>query len=434
MNDPVWAISPLRRRRVNPVPEPDGLARLFTSDAMNMGDLCCSVCTSFDELEGLREKWDQLVLQSGAPVYMTYDWARLWWRFYGAKGELRVFIVAHGDTLVGLLPFYVSAVGIRPFQTRVGRLVGSNIPPKVFNPPVLPEFAREAWALCLDSLLIQDRCDLVSIGPLSETYRALEGLKSVTVGRSSNVAITEMVERGVHTVYYLPKTIEELFSTFESKERKTRRKKLRDLEAKGPLRVEITREPAAVASEFETFAQAHTAQWEAEGRPGHFHAWPRGLDYNRALVKTQGALDRVRFVRLLVGDQVVANQYNFSIGRRLYAELPARVFGPEWDRLSLGCSSQVKLLEAAIAEGYQIMESGLGHYEYKVLLGGREIPALVVRAHSSRAGTRARIRAGSTQRQLMLLFSQKLWYKRVSPLLPKSLRSGQSATAIAFDF
>jgi hypothetical protein len=55
-------------------------------------------------------------------------------------------------------------------------------------------------------------------------------------------------------------------------------------------------------------------------------------------------------VRLMLGDQVIANQYNYAFGRSLFAELPARVVGAEWDRLSLGCSSQLKLLEAAVVE------------------------------------------------------------------------------------
>ena len=88
--------------------------------------------------------------------------------------------------------------------------------------------------------------------------------------------------------------------------------------------------------EFETFVEQHSAQWMAEGRPGHFGAWPRALEFNRELVRTQGALGRVRFSRILADDKVVSNQYVFAFGDSYFWELPARAMGPKWDRLSLG--------------------------------------------------------------------------------------------------
>jgi CelD/BcsL family acetyltransferase involved in cellulose biosynthesis len=135
-----------------------------------------------------------------------------------------------------------------------------------------------------------------------------------------------------------------------------------------------------------------------------------------------------------VGGQLVASQYNFAFGRNLYAELPSRAFGGEWDRLSLGCSSQVKLLEAAIAEGFDTMESGLGHYDYKVLLGGREHNAVVLRLRAARASSRLRGRANAASRDLLLLFWHKLWYRRILPRLPKAFRSGQSQLMLAHDY
>src|SRR4030095_7359897 len=116
----------------------------------------------------------------------------------------------------------------------------------------------------------------------------------------------------------------------------------------------------------EAFVTQHTEQWQSEGRPGAFHAWPHGLEFNRALVASPTGRERVRFIRLLAGDQVVANQYTFGFGKTLYCELPARIVGASWERFSLGCTSQIRLIDAAIEEGFQTLDSGLGHYEYKV--------------------------------------------------------------------
>lgn len=401
---------------------------------MHVNSLTCRIDTGFDGNEELRAAWDSLAIKVGAPVYMSYDWVRLWWKFYGKSSQLRLFVFSDGHSLVGVLPFYLASVGLWPINVRVARLVGANIPPKVFNPPVVPEFSAEVWGTALRHLLIEDRCDIVSAGPLSETYAGLDGLSHAALKNGLSWATGALVERDVHTVYYLARTFDEFLAALDGKERKIRRKKLRELEAKGPIRVEVVKDPAAVEREFETFAQQHTTQWEAEGRPGHFHAWPRALEFNRELVKAHGKLGRVRFVRLLAGDQVVANQYNYAFGQKLFAELPSRAAGQEWDRLSLGCSSQVKLLETCIAEGFETMESGLGHYDYKLLLGGREHRVLTLRLHSKQTFSRVRGRACSILRDLLVLVSQKLWYRRISPCLPKSLRSGQSEFTLAYDF
>jgi CelD/BcsL family acetyltransferase involved in cellulose biosynthesis len=382
----------------------------------------------------MREEWDYWVTDLGAPVYMSYDWLRLWWQFYGKGARLSVFKFSIGGVLVGVVPLYISVLGIPPFQIRVARLVGANVPPKVFNPPVPSLLSVEIWQHTLQHMFANEKCDLVSIGPLSESYVGLDGLKETANKGNSNWGNGRLTDRDVHTVYYLPKTAEELFSAIDRKELKVRRKKLRELESKGPVRVDIVKDSVGVNRELESFAQQHKTQWEAERRPGHFSAWPQSLDLHRELVSCQGKLGRVRFVRLMLGDQVIANQYNYAFGRSLFAELPARVVGAEWDRLSLGCSSQLKLLEAAVVEGFEIMESGLGHYDYKVLLGGCEHKAITLRYHAKQATSRAKVRGCSILRDSISLLSQKLWYRRISPLLPKRLRLGQSEMALTYDF
>lgn len=382
----------------------------------------------------LREEWDGFAEAVDAPIFMSFDWARLWWQFYGAGRELRIFIVRAEGGLVGIVPFYLSSLGVPPFRARVARLVGANIPPKIFNPPVLPEFSAQVWKTVLSRLFTTDRCDIVSVGPVSEVYSGLEGLKAAALDGPVRWSPASITERDVHTDYYLPGSVEEFFASLNGKERKIRRKKLRELEAQGPVRTDVVEAPGLVANEFESFSAQHTAQWLAEGRPGHFHAWPQALDYNRELVKAQGALGRVRFVRLLLGEQLIANQYTFAFGRHLFAELPSRADGPEWERLSLGCTSQIKLLDYAISAGFNTMKSGLGHYDYKVLLGGKEHRALMVRLESNNGASRLCNRIIAGARDFVNLTCNKLWYARLSAHLPKRLRSGKPKFALRFDF
>ena len=64
------------------------------------GSLICRVFNSFAELDHLRPAWDQACLRAGGSVYMTYDWVRVWWEFYGRGAELRLFVFFAGPVFL----------------------------------------------------------------------------------------------------------------------------------------------------------------------------------------------------------------------------------------------------------------------------------------------------------------------------------------------
>ena len=93
------------------------------------------VVDSFEAAGMDAAEWNRAVERLGRPVYMTWHWLRIWWQFYGQRDSLRIFVFREGGDIVGLLPFYVSQLGLSPLSVQVARLVGANIPPKVFDPP-----------------------------------------------------------------------------------------------------------------------------------------------------------------------------------------------------------------------------------------------------------------------------------------------------------
>lgn len=124
--------------------------------------------TSFLGLDPLREAWDEAVAESGGSICMSYDWSKTWWEFYGADKQLRIFLFYSDSKLVGVVPIYSDCIGFKPLQLTVARLVCANIPPKAFKVPVRFAWAETAFQAILRQLLEVDRCDLISIGPVSE--------------------------------------------------------------------------------------------------------------------------------------------------------------------------------------------------------------------------------------------------------------------------
>lgn len=412
-----------------------GEAPANASAAPPPGPLSCTIAKSFAAVQDKQEEWDQVAEQLGASIYHAFDWARVWWEHYGEGSRLRLFLFESAGRLVAIVPLYLTDLGVGPLRLRVARLVGANLPPKVFEPPVPAARSTEIWRAVLQQLFDQDACDLLSFGPFSDHYAAAEGLREAASQDSARCGATELVARDVHTVYFLPPTFEDYVNSLEGKERKTRRRKIKDLQELGPLNTDVVQDPAEVEGEFEKFARQHTEHWQSEGRPGHFHAWPRGLDYNRALVRAMAKHGRTRFFRLHVGDQVVASQYAFAFGKTVYAELPWRATGADWDRLGIGGSSQIKLIEECIGAGFTRLESGLGHYEYKIQTGGKEFGVKLIRVVRKAALSRVRVALHRQVARGLQVLLHKIWYRRIMPRLPARWRSaGQAAVQIRYDF
>jgi CelD/BcsL family acetyltransferase involved in cellulose biosynthesis len=396
--------------------------------------LSFEVFQDFTGLDRLRTAWDEAVRRAGGSIYMTYDWVRVWWEFYGGAAELRLFIFSAGERVVAIVPIYVDTLGWGPLRFRVARLVGANIPPKVFGPAVPASCATEVFAKVLGHLFVQEKCDVLSFGPLSELDAATQGLRTACDERADLLAPLT-VPQGVHSTYYLPADMEEYYAGLRKSERKNRRKlELRMLKKEYDTRVEVVNDPALVPEVFDHFAEQHRQQWRAEGRTGHFGAWPRALDFHRALVRAQAERGRVRFIRILADEHVIASEYVFAFEDRFYAELTSRDVDPNWDRFSLGPTSTVAILAQGISEGVQRVESGLGHYDYKVRLGATEHGALTFRIVASSFVSRARFALFSYARSCVSLAYHKLWYRRIAPRLPPFFWRPQWRLWLRIDF
>ena len=399
------------------------------------GGVHVRVAKSFEETGLDARSWDEEVAALGGSVYMTWDWLLTWWAYYGAGRELRLVVCSAGGRVVALFPVYIDNLGTRPLLLRVARLVGAHIPPKVFDPPVAREWADACFMALVRQLIEADDCDVLSLGPVSSTTEAWRSLPGA-VARSGAAVRVEVDDRNVHTLFLLPRSHDDYLGSLSRNEQKQRRKyELRTLKKEHEVSVELISGPqGALEAAFDEFAPLHARQWDAEGKSGHFGAWPNGLAYNRALVRALGPLDRVRFVRIKADGATVASQYIYAFAGRWYWELPARVPGPDWDRFSLGPSGIVTMIGEAIASGVHWIQGGLAHYDYKLRLQADEHPVLTYRIY--RLNTSSKLRNGVFEalRRLFGLCYHKLWYRRVIPRLPARCRRPQWTLWLRFDY
>lgn len=383
-----------------------------------MGKLSLKIMNSFAELGISAKEWDEFVEKLNAPVYMSYDWCRIWWEFYGGGKELAVFLFYANESLTGIIPIYVDTFGIGPLRVRVARLVGANIPPKIFDPPIEREWGEPILDQLVEKLFKEYRVDILSFGPVSRGYLNEIKMEEVKNRSVHCVGRIEDGSGGVYSEFQLPDT----FGQYVQSLGKKRRYEVRNLTNKYNVKPVIIKEAMELKTEFHKFVEMHTAQWNGEGRPGHFMAWPRAREFNEALVHAFGKRGNLRLVRITANGITVSYQYAFLLGNSCYWQLTARAMGKEWDQLSLGNTGLVSLVELAVKEGIKRIEGGLGHYEYKLRLGAKEYEAKVGRVIGLRNSSRLRASALVIVFFIIDLIYHKIWYRRVQPRLGKWFR------------
>ena len=392
-----------------------------------------TVESGLSEGELARALWDDTAMRLKAPVYLSYDWVKTWWEFYGSQRQLRIFRFWRGDEAVALLPLYLEVFGIGPFQTIVARLVGANLPPKAFDPPVDPAWASQVFTCVMQHLFTKDSCDLVSVGPVSADWAPSRGLQAVGTGGAALPLAVSYQPRDVKTLFHLPASFEQYLFSLPAGERGELKRRLRQLGKVGAVSTAVVTEPARATSELESFMKHHGQQWRSVGLGGHFEAWPYGKEFHRQLVPRQGRLGRVQFHQVLVDGRVIANRYCYLWGKSLYSELPSREAGQPWDKLGLGGTAYLKLFEAAIHDGISTVDSGLGHYDNKRALGGEEVKVGVWRVVNRARLSPLKARAFGGVRQVLGLLLHKIWYRRLLPWLPQWAGRSQSRFWLRFD-
>lgn len=391
------------------------------------------LATSFEEILPRRDAWDAAVEALGGTIYLTFDWLQTWWEHYGRNARLRLFVFEEDDRIVGILPLYLESFSGGPLRTVVARLVGANIPPKAFNPPVRPDLAGVILGQIIRHLFEKDRCDLFSLGGVTSNWVATEAMDIAATATRDVARRPEFRVREVSTRFRLPATFEEYLASLGSSERKSRLKRLRSLDRNYRVERDIVADPDRVEAEFEAFATLHANQWRKVGKGGHFEAWPGALNYNRDLVRRQARHGRVQFFRMLLDGRTVASRYTFRLGDTLYSELPARLVGDPWDGLGIGAISLIRFTEQAIEAGIREIDSGLGSYSHKTQLGGDQLPVGVWRVVGRRPASRLKVQAFNAIAATTRLVLHKVWYRRLLPRLPAWAGRSQALSCLRFD-
>jgi hypothetical protein len=370
----------------------------------------------------LEKEWDELVIKASGSIYLTCAWSRIWWEIYGKYKILRIFFFRSKGKLVGVIPTYIDKIRIGCAQTRIARLVGANNPPRVFDLPVIKEYAADIGENLVNHLVGIDGCDLISIGPVSDECEAKKVLFAAVEKKSDELGIVRNVPFGVYTYFKLPDAFDAYMQTLSNNERKSRRYYEKLLSKEHDIHFLAIHEPDKIEEEMQRFIALHTEQWRQQGRPGYFSAWPQSDAFNLRLAVEQAHLGRIALIKITAGEKPIIYEYRYIFGDCCYWQLSARAAGEEWDRFSLGATGVVVLIRTTIENGIKRIEGGLSHYDYKIRLGATESNVSILRLIARRPSSISKYYICLTLHNFLLNFYYKLWYSRIQPKLPSLFR------------
>ena len=392
----------------------DDSAESSEPQASIMADpLSVKIMGSFDELATVAEEWDSFVERSGSDIYFVTDWLEAWWTYYGKNRTLRCFLIRKNGATVAALPFFIQTIVFGPLRLKVARFVGADFTIPVFFPPIAKSHEIEVLAYVFRYLFSTERCDCVSLTPLSGASLLTAAARAI--GSSNRgYQLTRDDSAISHTRFLLPDDFNDYLKNLPKQARSNFRRDMRRLSACCKLENRALR-GSEVPLYFDKFIKLHQEQWTNSGKLGHFGDWPDSVAFNRDVVQRLARKDQARLY-ILVGDgELLSIQYSFVLGDRCYWRLPARRPDPEYEKLGLGRIGLIKMLESLIDEGVRLVEAGPGHYDYKMTYGGEEFALRRLIVTRSSMFARRKTQLFLLWSDLINLIYYRIWFLRIAP-------------------
>ncbi len=390
----------------------DGTATLTAEQARR--ELRQSVCDDFGQLEISREEWDEFILGVGGDLFSTYDWCSVWWRHFGGRRVLEIYVFRHEERVVAILPLFRETLRLGPVSIRAIRIVGCDHAAMTCSLPIDPSWVAQVVRQFLANAAARGPWDLIHLGPfpgysdcVSKLFDVLEECDDLRVKRGQEYP---------QMVFDLPSDYESYVKDLPVKERRNVRRDERRLEKDGTVVRRSVVSQEEVGPAFEQFLDMHQVYWMKCGKLGHFGDWPGSEAFHRDMAECQFTSGRLMLLQVLLNGELVASDYCYECGNCIHWILSGR--RPKVPGRIGFCT----LVRKAAANGVRQIDAMRGFYEYKRLLGARVTQQTSIVA--VRRGLMHRARAGAFRvaARLLDLAYYRIWFCRVAPRLPSLQR------------
>ena len=235
------------------------------------------------EFDDLETDWGLLSERTATGVFQIYEWSRTWWDHFGAYGELQIFALYDGKTLVGIAPLFLERTDIAGMISYARlRMIGSEISTTKEGPLLGFKSYSDYLQFLIDDDYLESFFEHLSYFLTNEVYfdeLLIEEIpeKSSTLNISNYDFSSNGYELSVNdasrSYNVSPEdSWKDYLSRLSSKERNNVRRRLKDIEVgeKNLFRVEEFGLIGDIENVLHRFIELHQKQWNSRGLPGSF--------------------------------------------------------------------------------------------------------------------------------------------------------------------
>jgi|GEM_PF-760477 len=245
-------------------------------------DISLKIISSDSGFDDLKNEWIALSEKSSTSIFQTYEWQRLWWKYYGDGSKLYLILFYKADELIGIAPFFIDIFSIGKFSVlRRLRFLGSNASvSRQYNST--PDYGVSDY---LDMIILPGYENAVAkrlLHHLKNNPGAFDIIELDEVSRDSNIfnSILPLLDNAVWHYKIIKReicprilvlgTLADFMRSLSSKIRYQLTKIRRDRIKDSIFEVNKVRSAQELKHEFDEFVKLHQQRWNAQGLPGAF--------------------------------------------------------------------------------------------------------------------------------------------------------------------
>jgi CelD/BcsL family acetyltransferase involved in cellulose biosynthesis len=371
---------------------------------------------SFDAIASMQQEWDNFIEEIGGEIFLTFDWCRVWWKYYGKNRSLLVFVFRKEGTLCGIMPMFGDHIRLGPVAIRALRLMGTDYTPVAVAIPIRKELMTEVMQAFLMEIGSNGaQWDIIHLGPISGRYGSFTTLTEACSSRCRQGFIIKEGKGEVHTYIKLAGSWEEQLATLSKKNREGMKRKYDRLIQRGASLECVDVNPDNLSHMFDDFVNTHQSHWNNLGRPGHFGAWPSSYEFHREVAETQLRRGRLRFYELKLNGNCIGYRYAYKFGDTYYCFLYARKAMEQLEKIDFSRIDFGEIVKRGINEKVEWLDLMRGEYLHKLQLGGQIFDIKNIYLYSNSSVGLLKVTIFRMFAKVLDIIYYKIWRRRIAP-------------------
>lgn len=332
------------------------------------GLLAVHVCRRWEELEGFRDSWDNLLAENReASIFITPEWLGSWWQAYGKHRDmLGLVFTDRNHRVAGIAPLFREHKSFFTFRLKTLRMVGagsgdSDALDFIVRPGAAAMVAEAFLGWLERERTTWDLCSLETLPPDSEIGRHL--LPALNRAEWHN-----FTTNSPHSFVHLPPTWEAYVQSLAPEFRPLLTRYPKRLQSHHRVRIFRCERWQDLAPSLEALFRLHQMRWTRRGEPGAFSS-PERHEFYFQMAEAFLCRGWLEFWLLTLENETVAAQFCFRYGDTVY--LLQEGFNPKYAAEKIGYALRAHVLKEIIQAGARRYDFLGGDDPYKLKFGAR---------------------------------------------------------------